>query len=364
MKIKEIIRHLESVAPLSYQEDYDNAGLIAGDPEWGFHAALLCLDLTEPVMDEAITKGCNLIISHHPFIFQAIKKLPPGRPETNILTKALTAQVAIYAIHTNLDNLLEGLNASAMKALGIFEYQVLKPFSGQLSKLATFTPLSHAGKVRDALFEAGAGHIGNYDQCSFNVQGTGTFRPLGEAKPYVGKLNHLHQEPEIRIEAVFKNHQKTEILQALLSNHPYEEVAYDIYPLSNAFSHAGAGLIGRTETPVTESTFLGHVKDTFQIPMLRHSELRNKPIQKVALCTGSGNFLIPDAIRAGADIFLTADLKYHDFFLPCNSILLADIGHYESEKGVKEWLYYTLNEKFPTFAFLISEINTNPVHYF
>jgi len=364
MKIKEIVRYLESLAPLSYQEDYDNAGLIAGDPEGEFNAALLCLDLTEPVMDEAIKKGCNLIISHHPLIFHAIKKLSPGRPETNILIKALTARIALYAIHTNLDNVLEGLNAFAMRALGIFEYQVLRAFSGKLSKLAVFTPLTHANKVRDALFDAGAGHIGDYNRCSFNIQGTGTFQPLGAAKPFVGELNRLHQGPEIRIEVVFQNHQKNEILQALLTNHPYEEVAYDIYPLSNSFSRAGSGLIGRMENPVTESAFLDHAKNTFQIPMLRHSALPNRPIQKVALCTGSGSFLIPDAIHAGADIFLTADLKYHDFFLPSASILLADIGHYESEKGVKEWLYHTLIEKFPTFAFLISEINTNPVHYF
>ncbi len=363
MKVKEIIVYLESLAPLAYQEDYDNAGLITGDPEGECTSALLCLDLTELVMDEAIKKGCNLIISHHPIIFHAIKKLTPGEPETNILVKAITARIAIYAIHTNLDNVLEGLNAFAMKALGIFEYQVLRPFTDRLSKLAVFTPLAHAGKVRDALFQAGAGHIGNYEQCSFNLQGMGTFYPLATAKPYVGEVNLPHQEPEIRIEVVFQNHRKNEILQALLKNHPYEEVAYDLYPLSNSFAQAGPGLIGKIENPIHETGFLHHIKKTFRLSTLRHSTLRDKPIQKVALCTGSGSFLIPDAIRAGADIFLTADLKYHDFFLPGSSLVIADIGHYESEKGVKEWLYAKLIEKFPTFAFLISEINTNPVHY-
>lgn len=364
MKIKDVIEYLELVAPLSYQEDYDNAGLITGDPDWELKRTLLCLDLTEAVMDEAVMKGCNLIISHHPFIFQGIKKLTPGTPETNILIKSMITSTAIYAIHTNLDNSLEGLNAFVMNALGISEYCILRPFTGRLCKLVTFCPVDHAEKVRNAMFQAGAGHIGNYDQCSFNLQGTGTFRPYGKAAPFVGEKNRIHQETEIRIEVIFQNYLKNEILSSLLKSHPYEEVAYDLYPLANAYAKAGAGLIGELDQPMKESGFMDLVKEVLQIPFLRHSKLRELPVQKVALCTGSGGFLIPDACKAGAHIFLTGDLKYHDFFLSTNHLVLADIGHYESEKGVKEWLFATLNEKFPTFAFLVSEINTNPVYYY
>ncbi|MEI7982514.1 MAG: Nif3-like dinuclear metal center hexameric protein, partial [Bacteroidota bacterium] len=233
MKIKDVIEFLESVAPLSYQEDYDNAGLITGDSDWDLQGTLLCLDLTEAVMDEAVTKGCNLIISHHPFIFQGIKKLKPGRPETKILTKSITNRVVVYAIHTNLDNSLEGLNAFVMQALGIGKYHVLKPSIGKLFKLVTFCPVSHSGMVRDALFQTGAGNIGNYDQCSFNVQGTGTFHAYGKANPFVGEKYRLHQETEIRIEVVFQDFMKNRVIAALLASHPYEEVAYDLYPLVN-----------------------------------------------------------------------------------------------------------------------------------
>ncbi|MCK9424110.1 MAG: Nif3-like dinuclear metal center hexameric protein [Bacteroidales bacterium] len=364
MKIKDVIEYLESVAPLSYQEDYDNAGLITGDPDWELKRTLLCLDLTEAVMAEAVIKGCNLIISHHPFIFKGIKKLTPGTPETNILTKSITTHTAIYAIHTNLDNSLEGLNAFVMKALGISEYRVLRPFTGKLSKLVTFCPVDHAENVRNALFQAGAGHIGNYDQCSFNLQGTGTFRAYGKASPFVGEKNRIHQEPEIRIEVIFQNYLENEIISSLLKSHPYEEVAYDLYPLANSYTKAGAGLIGELAHPMKESGFLDLVKERLQIPYLRHSKLRGSPVRKVALCTGSGSFLIPDASKAGAHIFLTGDLKYHDFFLSSDQLVLADIGHYESEKGVKEWLFAVLIEKFPNFACLISEIDTNPVYYY
>jgi hypothetical protein len=230
--------------------------------------------------------------------------------------------------------------------------------------LVAFCPLSQVEKVRNALFDAGAGHTGNYDQCSFNIEGTGTFRAYGKANPFVGEMNKLHHESEVRIEVIFQNHLRDKVITALIAHHPYEEVAYDLYPLSNTYTKAGAGLVGSLSRSMPEKEFLEQVKSALQCSCIRHTRLRNIPIRKVALCTGAGSFLIPDAIRAGADVFLTADLKYHDFFLSGDQMVLADIGHYESEKGVKEWLYAKLIEKFSTFAVLISEINTNPVNYF
>ncbi len=364
MKIAEITNHLESLCPLSLQEEYDNCGLLLGNPDHEFLKALLCLDLTEEVMAEAIDRQCNLVISHHPFIFRGLKKITPGQPETAVITMAIKNDIAVYAIHTNLDNTLNGLNAFVLSRLGISRYRILSPKTGMLLKLAVFCPVDHAGTVRQAMFVAGAGHIGNYDCCSYNVNGEGTFRASEKANPYVGEANTVHVEKEIRVEVIFPRYLEHRIISAMIAVHPYEEVAYDIYPLDNKLIHAGAGLIGELEEPLDENKFLELVRKNLDIPVIRHSQLLKRPVKSVALCTGSGSFLIREAISAKADVYLTADLKYHDFFGMENKLLLADIGHYESEQGVKEWLHAALIEKFPNFAFLISEVNTNPVHYF
>ena len=364
MKISEIIGHLESLSPLSLQEDYDNCGLLLGDPAWEFQKALLCLDLTENVMAEAINHQCNLVISHHPFIFRGVKRFTSGNPETPVITMAIKNDIAVYAIHTNLDNTLHGLNALVLAKIGISRYRVLSPKSDLQSKLAVFCPVDHAEKVRQSLFNAGAGHIGNYDCCSYNLVGEGTFRASDNANPYVGEKNTIHVEQETRIEVIFPRYLEGKIVNALIENHPYEEVAYDLYPIQNKMTQAGSGLIGEFEDPCEETELLTRIKKNLSIPLIRHSPFRSKPVKTVAICTGSGSFLIREAINSKADAYLTADLKYHDFFGMENRLLLADIGHYESENGVKEWLYAALIEKFPTFAFLISEVNTNPVHYF
>ena len=363
MKIIEIAQYLETISPLALQEDYDNCGFLTGDPGWEFDKALLCLDLTEEVMNEAIRRKCNLVISHHPFIFKGLKKLTPGRPETTIITLAIINSIAVYAIHTNLDNTLNGLNALVFSKLGVSRYEILSPGKGMLSKLVTFCPVDHAARVRSALFTAGAGTIGNYMECSYNMEGEGTFRATDAANPFVGEINKRHVEKETRIEVIMPKYMENRVVDALLAAHPYEEVAFDLYPLENVNPRAGAGLIGELDTPMNPLQFLVHVKKRLEIPVIRHTDVHASMIRKVALCTGSGGFLISRALHSGADAYLSADLKYHDFFDAGKKMLLADVGHYESEQWVKEWLYATLIEKFPTFAFLISEVNTNPVNY-
>jgi dinuclear metal center YbgI/SA1388 family protein len=364
MKIADIMHYLESLSPLSLQEDYDNSGLLLGNPEDEFRKALISLDLTEDVMAEAIDNQCNLIISHHPLIFHGIKKIIAGQPETWIISQAIKNNISVYAIHTNLDNTLNGLNALVLSKIGIDKYQVLSPKTDWLSKLSVFCPVKYAEKVRQSLFGAGAGHIGNYDCCSYNSDGEGTFRASDLANPFVGEKNTVHFEPETRIEVVFPGYLESQIVAAMIVAHPYEEPAFDIYPLHNKMQQAGAGLIGEFDEPFDETQFLEQVKTNLNIHTIRHSPLLSKPVKRVALCTGSGSFLIQEALRAKADVYLTADLKYHDFFGLKNKLLLADIGHYESENMVKGWLHAALIEKFPNFAFLISEVNTNPVHYF
>ncbi len=363
MILRDISRYLESLAPLSLQEDYDNSGWIIGDPDDEFRKAMVCLDLTGEVMSEAAAAGCNLVIAHHPFIFRGVKKILAGDPEASLIMSAIRHGIAVYAMHTNLDNSRHGLNALVMQKLGVEACHVLSPKRGGLMKLAVFCPAGHADHVRQALFSAGAGRIGEYDCCSYNLQGEGTFRASDRANPYVGEKNVVHREPETRIEVIFPSWLERTITSAMIEAHPYEEVAYDLYPLANEHPLAGAGLIGTLPEPVEELEFLERVRQEIGIPVIRHTPLLHRPVRKVALCTGAGSFLRSDALREGADLFLTADLKYHDFFGFHDRMVLADIGHYESEQWVKDWLYAALIEKFPTFAILISKANTNPVQY-
>jgi len=364
MTLKELCTFLELKAPLLFQEEYDNAGLLVGDPSMELTGALICLDITEEVVDEAIGKGYNLIISHHPLVFQGIKKLVHGTLEAILLSKVIKNDLAVYSVHTNLDNSLDGLNGLLMKKIGITKYQVMNPKKGLLSKLITYCPTDYAEKVRLALFEAGAGHIGNYDSCSFNAPGQGTFRSSENANPFVGEKNVLHFENEVRVEVVLPNHLRHQVISSLLKNHPYEEVAYDIYPLDNLYSKVGSGAVGELQKEWSGKNFLHHVKKSLDLEVIRHSKLYAHPIKRVAICSGSGSFLIHEALSSKVDALLTADLKYHDYFLAREHLLLIDIGHYESEHWVKEWLYDAIIEKFPNFACLISQINNNPIHYF
>ncbi len=364
MILHEISRALESFVPLEFQEEYDNAGLILGTHEMEIYGALIALDITGEVLDEAIQNNCNLVISHHPLIFKGLKRLVGADNVQRLTVKAIQNKIAVYAMHTNLDNSVNGLNAWVCDLLGIKKCRILSPGRGLLSKLVTFCPVDHADNVRQALFEAGAGHIGDYDYCSYNVAGQGTFRASDNAHPFVGEKNVVHVEPEIRIEVIFPRFLEHKLVTALIKNHPYEDVAYDIYPLSNTAGFSGSGMVGELNAAISGPQFLEYVKTQLGIPFLRHSELTEKKIFRVAVCTGSGAFLISEAKKAGADVFLTADLKYHDFFEANEQLILADIGHYESERFVKDLIYGILIKKFPTFAFLISKINTNPVHYY
>ena len=363
MRLKELTGFLESFAPLAFQEDYDNSGLLFGDPEQEVTAALICLDLTPAVIDEAVSKGCNLIISHHPFIFRGLKKIQHGKTESHLLVRIIRQEISVYAIHTNLDNAREGLNDFLCRKLGLSGCRILSEKNGMLSKLVTFSPLDLAGRVRQALFDAGAGVIGKYDLCSYNVNGQGSFRASEDANPYVGGKNVLHFEDETRIEVIFPSHIKTRLVKALLDAHPYETVAYDIYPLSNSYPVCGAGMTGEFDIPMNAGEFLEFVKQKLNVRMIRHTAYPKNKIKRVAVCSGSGAFLCNDAIMAKADAFLTADIKYHDFFDATGRILLADIGHYESEQWIKDLLTEKLIEKFPTFAVLSSGLNTNPVNY-
>lgn len=364
MKINDITGSLIQMAPLAFQEDYDNSGLLVGNAHAETKGCLVCLDVNEAVIREAVEKNCSLVISHHPIIFRGLNKLTGSTAAERTIMSAIRNDVAIMAMHTNLDNAQGGVNSMLARRLNIFNGRVLKMRRGLLKKLVTFCPTDHADAVRAALFSAGAGKIGQYDHCSFNAEGLGSFRAGDQAHPFAGERGSDHFEPEIRIETIFPAYLEKEIILALLAAHPYEEVAYDIYPLENDWASVGAGLIGETEHEFTEEDFMSMVKDALRVPVVRHSGLRGKNVKKIAVCGGSGSFLIQEAIRQGADALITADLKYHQFQEAEGKILLIDAGHYETEQFTCDLIAGYLKEKFPTFAVLISETPVNPVHYY
>lgn len=364
MKINDIIRELENLAPPVLQESYDNAGLIFGDREQEIEAVLIALDLTDEVISEAVSRNCGMIITHHPLIFKPIKRLSDKHFTNRLLIRAIRENIAIYAAHTNLDSVKSGVSAALAAQLQLKNCRILSPRKDLLKKLVTFCPADHAEKVRSALFEAGAGQIGAYDSCSFNSKGEGTFRASEGTNPFVGTIGELHTEAEIRIETIYPVYLERKLLQALRAAHPYEEIAYDVYALDNTFDAVGFGMIGELESPMNTAGFLAYLRERTGSEGIRYSPPVTDEIRKVALCGGSGSFLIREAIAAGADAFVTGDLKYHDFFEADNQIVLFDIGHYESEQYACMLISVLLTEKFPNFANFISGKNTNPVNYY
>ena len=363
MKIKDITDHLESIAPLAYQESYDNAGLITGDKNEEARGALICLDSTEEVIDEAIAKGCNLVIAHHPIVFSGLKKINGKNYVERVIIKAIRNNIAIYASHTNLDNVHNGVNAKIAEKLGLRNTKILAPKNKLLKRLIVFCPIEKAEEVRQALFSAGAGTIGEYDECSFNTEGTGTFKGSENTDPYIGKPGVREEAREIKIETIYPAPLEGKVLREMIKAHPYEEVAYDIIPLDNKFDRLGSGMIGELEHEEDEMEFLAGVKSRLNSGCIRYTKLLGRKVKRVAVCGGAGSFLLPDAMSAGADVFITADYKYHQFFDAENKLVIADVGHYESEQYTKELFYEVVNKKFPTFALHLSEINTNPINY-
>ncbi len=364
MKIREIITALEELAPPSYQETYDNSGLLTGDQNWECTGVLCTLDATEEVINEAKEKGCNAVVAHHPIIFSGLKKINGKNYVERAVIAAIKNDIAIYAIHTNLDNILQGVNGKIAEKLGLQNVQVLLPKENHLRKLYVFVPENKAEEVRNAIFKAGAGQIGNYSECSFNIPGRGTFKAGEETDPYVGEKGKRHEEDEVKIEIIFPAHLQMRIITAMIKAHPYEEVAYDVIPLGNYFKEVGSGLIGEMPEPMDEHFFLNQLKTSFGLEVIRHTGLLNKKVRKVAICGGAGSFLTKRALSAGADVYVTADMKYHEFFDAEGKMVIADIGHYESEQFTIELLMEVLQQKFPTFAVLKTGMETNPVKYF
>lgn len=363
MRIGEITSYLESIAPRDYQEGYDNSGLIVGNANDEVEKVLVSLDVTEPIIDEAIEKGCGLVIAHHPIVFGGLKQLNGKNYVERTVLKAIRAGVAIYAIHTNLDNVTAGVNAEIARRLGVANPRILAPKKDLLTKLVVFVPTKDLDQVRDAIFSAGGGRIGKYDECSYVGKGEGTFRGGEGSDPHVGSPGMRHVEEEMRLEVILPRLIQSKVVRAMLKAHPYEEVAYDLYPLLNEYSEVGAGMVGDLEAPMDTMAFLASLKDKLNTSCVRHTKVLTPTVQRIAFCGGAGSFLLGAAKSAGADVFITGDYKYHQFFDAEEDVIIADVGHYESEQYTKDLIKTLLMQKFHKFAVLLSEVNTNPINY-
>ena len=361
--IKQVIHYLEQLAPPVYQESYDNCGLLTGSTDWELTKILVTLDCTEAVVEEAIAKGCNLIVAHHPIIFGGLKNLNGKNYVERTVIKAIKNDVAIYAIHTNLDNVQHGVNAKICEKLGLINTKILVPKTNTLKKVSVFVPQTHLQVVQEAMFSSGAGNIGNYSECSFYSTGLGTFKGNEKSNAFVGEVGKQHQEPEYKLEVLVDDAQLNQVVTAMIAAHPYEEVAYDVYTLLNTNPTVGSGMIGELPEALTHEAFLQHLKYAMNLKLIRFTPYL-KPIKKVAVCGGSGSFLLKHALSAQADAFVTGDFKYHEFFDAENRLMIADIGHYESEIFTINLLADEILKKFPTFAVILSEINTNPINYY
>lgn len=364
MKIKELTQVLEKIAPPQYQEVYDNAGLIVGNPMTEITGVLVCLDSTEAVILEAIERGCNVVVAHHPIVFKGLKRLNGKNYVERTVMLAIKNDVAIYAIHTNLDNMLHnGVNTKIAEKLGLKNLKILAPKREILMKLTTFVPVADSQKVLNALYLAGAGNIGNYKNCSFRTEGIGTFKPTGTANPHIGTLDKDEEVLENRLEVIFPSYLERTILHTLRTAHPYEEVAFYVQKIENEHQEVGAGIVGDLSEAMTEMDFLQFVKTQMRAGVVRFTGPLSKNVKKVAICGGAGSFLLPQAIGSGADVFVTADYKYHEFFDADGRILIADIGHFESEQFTIQLLIEILTKEKPDLEIFSTRINTNPVNY-
>jgi len=364
MRIADVINHLESIAPAGLQESYDNSGLLIGEKSTKVSGVLISLDCIEATVNEAIEKKCNLIVAHHPIVFSGLKRFNNANYVQRTVQLAIKNDIAIYAIHSNLDNVYaSGVNSKIAEKLGLINTRILSPKAGDLIKLVTYCPSTNEDSIREALFAAGAGHIGNYSECSFTTVGSGTFRAELGANPVLGEVGKRHVENEVKIEVIICKPQMNSVLAALNEAHPYEEVAYELYPTLNQDKNIGSGMLGELAKEMSASDFLKHLKSSMNLKVIKHTSW-DKPIKRVAVCGGSGQFLLGNAKSCKADVYVTSDFKYHEFFDAENDIMICDIGHYESEKFTIDLLFDILSKKFSTFANLKTEVNTNPVNYF
>ena len=364
MKIKEVIQFLEQKFPLHWQEDFDNCGVQCGDKERELTGIVVCFDMSEAVIDEALAQGSNMVISHHPIIYKhGLKKIEPTNRVGKIIYKALENKILLYSMHTNIDSGKAGGNVLFAKKLELQNLSVLVPKENQFCKLVVFVPAENSALLKEAMFKIGCGNIGNYSHCSYSCEGIGSFKPLTGVNPHIGKHNRLERVDEERIEMIFPKNIKRQVIETLYGHHPYEEPAFDIITLENQNREVGLGRIGLLPTSMLAKDFILYIKEKLNLDFVKFSGNRDAEIKKVAVCGGGGASFISEALTAGVNAYITGDLKYHDFFIPENKMLLIDIGHFEGEHFIREIITSLLQENFNTFATHFTEVEIPVIHH-
>ena len=363
MIIEELTTFIEDKFPLSQQESYDNCGLIVGDPKKTVKKVLLALDCTEQVIKEAKLKKADVIITHHPLMFSSINKLTANDYEGSLIIKLIKSDIALYAVHTNLDNSINGINKYLALKLGLKNLQILVGKEKTFKKIITFVPKAYSQKVITALSAAKAGNIGLYSHCAFVTEGSGCFKPEKGAKPFLGELSKINQVEEVKLEMVFASENQKMIENSLKKAHPYEQPAFDIIELANPNPDIGAGIYGDLPAQINTAEFLKLVKTKLNLSYIRQSNSAKKFISKVAICSGAGFFVFEQAKRLNVDALVTSEIKHHEFLAAENNILLCDIDHHEGEIAAVNILDQIL-QKLENIDTLISKHNLSPAQIF
>lgn len=369
MTVSDVLRFLDGWAPADLQQPYDNTGLQVGDPAAAVTTALVALDLTHAVVDEAERSGAQLVVTHHPLLFAPVKRLAPGPGPAGLAYRLARAGIAHVAAHTNLDAIDGGVSFALAEDLGLEDVRLLDGFAGQTVQLVTYVPVDHLDAVRDALAVAGAGVIGRYAACSFALRGTGTFRPLAGADPHTGTVGQREHADEYRLSVELPRALLPRVVAALRAAHPYEEVSYDVIAVEQPSSTYGFGALGRLPETETSRAFLERVCARLGEAAVRYVGDLRRSVQTVAVCGGSGSDLVSKALAAGADAYVTADVTYHRFFEALDAggrpaLLYVDALHYATERCAERLLRTTLADAFPGVRWQRTATRTAPVDTF
>lgn len=369
MIVKELIKYLEDWAPPGAAWEKDNVGLLVGSGDEKIENIFLSLELTGEVLEQALKKNCNFIFTHHPLIFNPVKNLDVNKnPNSKLIYKLIKNDINLFSAHTNLDFTKDGVSFTLAKKLKLNKITFLKNEESNQFKVVVFLPETNLDEVASAMFNQGAGIIGEYNNCSFRTNGIGTFKGSANSNPFIGKKENFEKANEVRLEVLVDSWKLNKVINAMLKSHPYEEPAYDIYPLRNKNVNYGAGAIGELDNEMNVNEFLKHVEKSLLLSNFRFVNGNKRRIKKVAVCGGSGSELLNDAISKNADVFITADIKYHTFHDAKNKILLIDAGHYETEvvilKIVEEKIKKLIKEKKENIKVYKYSSSTNPVKFY
>ncbi len=362
IKCSELMKFMEEFAPVNLAEDYDNVGLLIGSRNQEIKKVLVCLDVTTKVVEEAVEKKVNLIVSHHPIIFKGLKRIVEEDPKGRLLYKLIRNGIGVYSAHTNMDFTHGGINDTLANLLGLSNIRNLKKHKeDRFFKIVVFVPEQNTDTVREAMCSAGAGWVGDYSDCTFMVKGTGTFKPLEGTNPYIGSKGNLEKVEEYRLETIVPQKKLKKVVNAMIEAHPYEEVAYDVYPMELSLKEYGFGKVGSLVETQKLDKFISTVKEKLNVKSVRVIGSVKKEIRNVAVFCGSFDTDVINSMN-GVDVLVTGDMKYHDALDAAEmGLCIIDAGHYSTERIMVPRLAWILSQRFASVDIETSILEENPI---